>query len=84
MPVQLFSSGSSCFLEQVLRPFILICYLPTVLAQSKCHPVSCFRTSVHLSPSSVGARDPPYACRSEEVTFLCQVINGVTLQWAGF
>lgn len=44
--------------------------------------MSCSRTSVHLGPSSVGARDPPYACRSEEVTFLCQVINGVTLQWA--
>ena len=52
------------------------------LAQSKCHLMSYSRTSVHLSPSSVGARDPPYACRSEEVTFLCQVINGLTLQWA--
>ena len=44
--------------------------------------MSCSRTSVHLGPSSVGARDPPYACRSEEVTFFCQVINGVILQWA--
>ena len=44
--------------------------------------MSCFRTSVHLSPSSIGARDPPYACRGENVTFMCEVINGHTLQWA--
>ena len=70
------------FCSKVLRLLILICYLPTVLAQSKCRPMSCFRTSVRLSPSSIGARDPTYACRSEGVTFICQVINGVALQWA--
>ena len=70
------------FCSKVLRLLILICYLPTVLAQSKCRPMSCFRTSVHLSPSSIGARDPTYACRSEGVTFICEVINGVALQWA--
>ena len=44
--------------------------------------MSCFRTSVHLGPSSIGARDLPYACRGENVTFICEVMNGRTLQWA--
>ena len=42
----------------------------------------CIRRYIHLSPISVGARDPPYACQGENVTFTCQVINGVALQWA--
>ena len=44
--------------------------------------MSCYRTSFHLSPSSIGTRGPPYACRGENVTFICEVVNGRTLQWA--
>ena len=37
------------------------------------------RTSVVLR--STITRDPPYACRDEELTFICDVVNGVILQW---
>ena len=38
------------------------------------------RTSVLLNLN--GTHDPPYTCRGEEMTFSCEVINGVSLQWA--
>ena len=77
----------------ILQWFIMFCSTSASTAYQSISPqyllrvsvvqcLSCFRTSVHLSPSSIGARDPPYACRGENVTFICQVINGVTLQWA--
>lgn len=53
-----------------------------IVAQSKCSTMSCIRTSVRLSPSSTGARNPPYACRGENVTFTCEVVNARSLQWA--
>ena len=37
------------------------------------------RTSVVLR--STITRNPPYACRDEDVTFNCEVMNGVVLQW---
>ena len=37
------------------------------------------RTSVLLN--STTTRDIPYACRGEEMTFICLVVNGISLQW---
>ena len=54
--------------------------------QGVCAPSSCIgtisvdlRTSVFLN--STATRDPPYACRGEEITFSCEVMNGISLQW---
>ena len=38
------------------------------------------RTSVLLNLTST--HDPPYACRGEGITFSCEVMNGISLQWA--
>lgn len=53
----------------------------TACAQSVCTPVSC-ETRVYLSSSTASKRDPPYACRGEELVFHCAVVNGASLQWA--
>ena len=52
------------------------------VVQNECPVMSCIRTSVRLSPSSTGTRNPPYACRGENVTFTCEVVNARSLQWA--
>ena len=46
-----------------------------------CTTGSCTRTSVFLN-STASTRDPPYACHGEELVFHCEVVNGVTLNWA--
>ena len=46
-----------------------------------CSPTSC-ATSVHLNVTPASVRDPPYACRGEQLTFSCETVNAVTLQWA--
>ena len=63
--------------------YVLNFFCPhAIVTQSECPTMSCIRTSVRLSPSSTGARNPPYACRDEDVTFTCEVINARSLQWA--
>ena len=60
--------------------------VPAAHTHGMCAPSSCTttsagtRTSVVLSLTST--RDPPYACRGEEMTFNCKVMNGNSLQWA--
>ena len=53
-----------------------------VHAQNVCTPVSCIRTSVFLALNTSNPRNPPYACRGEQLQFICEVTNGLTLQWA--
>ena len=36
----------------------------------------------HVVLNSTSTRDPPYACRGEQMTFSCEVMNGISLQWA--
>ena len=43
-------------------------------------PTSC-ATSVHLNSTIASTRDPPYACRGEQLVFNCAVVDGVALQW---
>ena len=43
---------------------------------------SCIRTSVFLAPVAVSAHNPRYACRGEEVAFICEVTYGASLEWA--
>lgn len=47
-----------------------------------CTPVSCIRTSVFLAPNNSNPRNPPYGCRGEQLQFICEVMNGLTIQWA--
>ena len=56
-------------------------FLNTVHTESVCTPVSC-ETRVYLSSTTASTRDPPYACRGEELVFYCAVLNGASLQWA--
>ena len=64
---------------------VYISSVPTVHTRGVCAPSLCTRTSVDQRTSVVltltNTRDPPYACRDEEVTFNCDVINGISLQW---
>ena len=53
----------------------------TVQGQNMCTPPPCVRTTVFLTSNATRTRDPPYVCRGETVTFTCQVINGISLQW---
>ena len=46
-----------------------------------CTPISCV-TSVHLNVTTGSIRDPLYACRGEQLTFTCEVVNAASLQWA--
>ena len=66
--------------------YIEISFIPAVHAYGACASNSCLMTSTgmrtHVVLDSTSARDPPYACRGEEMTFSCEVINGVSLQWA--
>ena len=50
-------------------------------AQNVCTPPPCVRTSVQLSSNAAITQGPPYACRGDELTFTCQVMNGAGLQW---
>ena len=50
-------------------------------SQSVCTPISCV-TSVVLNSTTTSARNPPYACRGEQLVFNCEVMNAVSLQWA--
>lgn len=63
----------------------VISFVPAVHTHGACAPSSCRRTSagrtsVVLNLSSTW--DRPYACRGEEMTFSCEVMNGASLQWA--
>ena len=49
--------------------------------QGVCTPVSCI-TSAILNSTTTSARNPPYACRDEQLVFVCEVMNAVSLQWA--
>ena len=64
---------------------VYIFSVPAVHTRGLCVPSSCTRTSVDQRKSVIltltNTRDPPYACRDEEVTFNCDVINGISLQW---
>ena len=67
---------------------VLIKVIPsvsTVHMHGVCAPSSCTGTSAARTTSVVLrttiTRDPPYACREEELTFNCDVLNGVILQW---
>ena len=50
-------------------------------SQGVCTPISCI-TSVVLNSTTTSARNPPYACRGDHLTFTCKVTNAVSLQWA--
>ena len=50
-------------------------------AQNVCPQPPCVRTSVQLSSNAAIAQGLPYACRGDELTFTCQVMNGAGLQW---
>ena len=64
-----------------INGFLLAEQTQGVCALSSCPPTSgSMRTSVFLN--STTTRDRPYTCRGEEMTFSCEVINGVSLQWA--
>jgi len=45
-------------------------------------PLTCIRTSAVLTSNVSTTRNPPYACRGEQLFYMCEVINGLTLQWA--
>ena len=60
------------------RKWFLLFVAPT---QGVCSPTSC-ATSVHLNVTPASVRDPPYACRGEQLTFSCEVVNAPSLQWA--
>ena len=51
-------------------------------SQKVCTPTSCRVTSVVLNSTTISGRNPPYACRGEQLVFNCQVMNVVSLQWA--
>ena len=63
----------------------VIFFLPAVQSQGVCAPSSCTTTSASMRASvvlnSTSKHDPPYACRGEEMTFSCELMNGVSLQW---
>ena len=46
-----------------------------------CTPPPCIRTSVQLSSNAISGQSPPYGCRGKTLTFVCEVINGISLQW---
>ena len=48
--------------------------------QGVCTPISCI-TSVHLNSTATSTRDLQYACRGEQLTFTCEVMNAASLQW---
>ena len=50
-------------------------------SQGVCTPISCM-TYVVLNSTTPSTRNPPYACRGEQLTFTCEVMNTVSLQWA--
>lgn len=50
-------------------------------AQNVCMPPPCVRTSVQLNSNAAITQGLPYACRGDELTFTCQVMNGAGLQW---
>lgn len=52
-----------------------------MLAQNVCTPPPCVRTSVQLSSNAAIAQGLLYACRGDQLTFTCQVMNGAGLQW---
>ena len=63
----------------------VISSVSTVHTHGVCAPSSCTGTSATRTTSVVLrttiTRDPPYACREEKLTFNCDVLNGVILQW---
>ena len=59
-----------------------LCFISAVCTQNECAPVDCVKTSVVLNCMTTTMRDPPYACRNEELRFNCEVVNGASLQWA--
>ena len=56
--------------------------MPVVNSQKVCTPTSCRVTSVVLNSTTISGRNPPYACRGEQLVFTCEVMNAVSLQWA--
>ena len=70
-------------LDLQLMFYLSVCISSTsvVDSQSVCTPISCV-TSVVLNSTTTRARNPPYACRGEQLVFNCEVMNAVSLQWA--
>ena len=68
--------------------YIEISFVPAVHAHGACAPNSCTMISdstgmrTHVVLDSTSTRDPPYACRGEEMKFSCEVMNRISLQWA--
>ena len=60
----------------------VVCLLSAAHTPNVCSPATCTRTSVFLSSITASTRDPPYACRGEQLVFSCEVVNAVTLHWA--
>ena len=60
----------------------VVCLLSAAHTPNVCTSVSCPRTSVFLNSTTASTRDPPYACRGEELVFTCAVMNGTSIQWA--
>ena len=50
-------------------------------AQNVCTPPPCVRTTVQLSSNATIVQGLSYACRGDQLTFTCQVMNGAGLQW---
>ena len=65
---------------RLCTPVVIL--LSAVHTQDVCTPLLCARTSVFLTSNTTSTRDPPYACRGEKLSFSCEVVRGVTLQWA--